>query len=149
MRYIPGSDRGPLLPHRWLNDDPRIHAFEVRADSFDESLAVSMPLTAGSCIAHDGRTVHSALPNLSAEDRFAYVVVFSPPPVLARRERAVTLGSSDTANMRRRARWLRRGGFLIYAIRRLRQGLRSSPGALWLKARLLMRVVGVRAVTGR
>jgi ectoine hydroxylase-related dioxygenase (phytanoyl-CoA dioxygenase family) len=149
MRYIPGSHHGPLLPHRWLNDDPRIHAIEVRADSFDESLAVAIPSTAGSCIAHDGRTVHSALPNVSSVDRFAYIVVFAPPPKLARRERAVALKSSDTAHMRRHARWLRRGGFLVYAIRRLRQGLRSSPGALWLKARLLMRVVRVRAPTGR
>lgn len=145
MRYVPGSNRGPLLPHRWLDNDPRIHAIEIRADSIDEASAVAMPLAAGSCIAHDGRTVHSALPNVSAEDRFAYIVAFTAPPVLARQERAVTLGSSDTANQRRRSRWLRRGGFLTYTLRRLRQGLRSSPGALWRKLRLLVRVARLRA----
>ena len=149
MRYIPGSDRGPLLPHHWLNDDPRVHALECRAEFVDESLAVARPVTAGSCIAHDGRTLHSAWPNVSAVDRFTYIVAFTALPVIARHERAVTLGSSDTANMRRRTRWLKRGGFLVYATRRLRQGLRSSPGALWLKVRLLVRAAGGRALAGR
>jgi hypothetical protein len=149
MRYIPGSDRGPLFPHRWLNDDPRVHAVECRAECVDESSAVAIPVAAGSCIAHDGRTLHSAWPNVSAVDRLTYIVAFTAPPVIARHERAVTLGSGDTANVRRRARWLRRGGFLIYATRRLRQGLRSSPRALWLKVRLLVRVVGGRALVDR
>ena len=149
MRYIPGSDRGPLLPHHWLNDDPRVHAVECRTEFVDESLAVAVPVAAGSCIAHDGRTLHSAWPNFSAVDRFTYIVAFTAPPVIARHAREVTLGSSDTANVRRRARWLKRGGFLIYAARRLRQGLRSSPSALWLKVRLLVRVVGGRAFAGR
>jgi hypothetical protein len=149
MRYIPESDRGPLFPHHWLNDDPRVHAVECRAECVDESLAVAMPVAAGSCIAHDGRTLHSAWPNVSAVDRFTYIVAFTAPPVIARHERAVTLGSSDTANVRRRTRWLTHGGFLIYAARRLRQGLRSSPGALWLKARLLVRVARGRVFAGR
>jgi hypothetical protein len=145
MRYIPGSNCGALLPHRNLNDDPRIHAIECRPEYVDESLARAVPLTAGSCIAHDGLAVHSALPNVSAEDRHAYIVVFTAPPVLAHEARAVTFVSNETANVRRRARWLRRGGFLIYGLRRLRQGLRSSPGALWLKLQLLVRVAGLRA----
>jgi hypothetical protein len=149
MRYIPGSDRGPLLPHHWLNDDSRVHAVECRTECVDESLAVAVPVAAGSCIAHDGRTLHSACPNVSALDRLTYIVAFTAPPVIARHARAVTLGSSDTANVRRRTRWLKRGGFLIYATRRLRQGLRSSPRALWLKVRLLARVAGRRAFVGR
>ncbi len=149
MRYIPGSDRGPLLPHRWLNNDPRVHALECRPECVDGSSAVEMPVAAGFCIAHDGRTLHSAGPNVSAVDRLTYIVAFTAPPVIARHARAVTLGSSDTANARRRARWLKHGGFLIYAARRVRQGLRSSPAALWLKVRLLARVVGGRALARR
>jgi len=144
MRYIPGSDRGPLLPHHWLNDDPRIHAIECRAVDFDESSAVAMPVTAGSCIAHGGKTLHSALPNVSAVDRFAYIVAFTAPPVLAGRMRTVTLVSNATANMQRRTRWLLHGGFLIYGARRIRQGLRSSPRALWWKLRLLVRAASVK-----
>jgi hypothetical protein len=139
MRYIPGSNRGLLLAHDWLNHDPRIHAVECNAELIDESLAVAMPVAAGSSIAHDGRTLHSALPNVSAEDRLAYIVVFTAPPVLASEPRAVTLTSKGTANMQRRTRWLLRGGFLIHSGRRLRQGLRSGPRALWLKLCLLMR----------
>jgi len=149
MRYIPGSDRGPVLPHRWLNDDPRIHAIECCADNFDESWAVAVPATAGSCIAHDGRTLHSAMPNVSAAERFAYIVVFTSPPVLARHVRPVTLAASDTANLRRRTRWLRRGGFLIYGLRRLRHPLRSGPRALWRKVRLILRAVWLRVRAGR
>jgi len=149
MRYIPGSDRGPLLPHHWLNDDPRIHAIECHADNFDESLAVAVPAAAGSCIVHDGRTLHSALPNVSGAGRFAYIVAFTAPPVLARQASAVTLASSDTANLRRRTRWLRRGGFLICGIRRLRRPLRSSPKALWRKLRLIVRAACLRVRAGR
>ncbi len=145
MRYIPGSNRGALLPHRRLNDDPRIHALECRPEYVDESLAVAVPVTAGSCIVHDGRTVHSALPNVSAEDRHAFIVAFTAPPVLARQARTDTFVSTETASMQRRARWMRRGGFVVYGIRRLRQGLRSSPGAIWLKLQLLARVASLRA----
>jgi len=149
MRYIPGSDRGPLLPHHWLDDDPRIHAIECRAENFDESLAVAVPAAAGSCIAHDGRTLHSALPNVSGAGRFAYIVAFTSPPVLARQARAFTLVSNDTANLRRRTRWLRHGGFLIYGMRRLRRPLRSSPRALWRKLRLIVRAAYLRVRAGR
>jgi hypothetical protein len=148
MRYIPGSNHGRLLPHDWLNHDPRIHAVECSAECIDESLAVAMPVAAGSCIAHDGRTLHSALPNVSAEDRFAYIMVFTAPPVLASEPRAVTLTSKGTANMQRRTRWLLHGGFLIHGGRRLRQGLRSGPRALWLKLCLLARVAA-RARPGK
>jgi len=149
MRYIPGSHRGELLPHHKLNDDPRVHAVECRAEYVDESLAVAVPVGAGSCIAHDGRTVHSALPNVSTEDRYAFTVAFTAPPFLARQTRADRFVSKDTANIRRRTRWLRRGGFLVYGMRRLRQGWRSSPRAFWLKLRLLVRVAGLRAFIGR
>ena len=145
MRYIPGSNRGALLPHRRLDDDPRIHAVECCPEYVDESLAEAVPVLAGSCIAHDGRTVHSALPNVSAEDRHAFIVAFTGPPVLASEARAFTFMSKDTENSRRRARWLRHGGFLVYGIRRLRQGFRSSPRALWFKLQLLVRVAGLRA----
>jgi ectoine hydroxylase-related dioxygenase (phytanoyl-CoA dioxygenase family) len=129
-----------MLAHDWLNHDPRIHAVECDAECVDESLAVTMPVAAGSSIAHDGRTLHAALPNVSAEDRFAYVVVFTAPPVLADETRQFTLVSTDTANVQRRARWLLHGGFFIYGARRLRQGLRSGPRALWRKLCLLARV---------
>jgi hypothetical protein len=146
MRYIPGSDRGPLLPHHRLNDDPRIHAIECSTDSFDESLAVAVPATAGSCILHDGRTLHSALPNVSAEDRLAYTVAFTAPPVLSRDAPRAGLAPNDTANMRRHRAWLLHGGFLVYGLRRVRQALRSNPRMLWPKLRTLAGVLRLRAL---
>jgi hypothetical protein len=145
MRYIAGSNHGALLPHRRVDDDPRIQAVECRPEYVDESLAEAVPISAGSCIAHDGRTVHSALPNVSDNDRHAFIFAFTAPPVLAHEARAFTFFSKETENSRRRARWLRHGGFLVYGIRRLRQGLRSSPRAFWRKLKLRLRVAGLRA----
>jgi hypothetical protein len=144
MRYIPRSDRGPLLPHHWLNDDPRIHAIECSTDHFDESSAVAQPVAAGSCILHDGRTLHSALPNVSTEDRLAYIVAFTAPTELSRDAKLLTSAPNGTAKRRRHA-WLLRGGFLVYGLRRLRRGLRSNPHSLWLKVRMLARVLRLRA----
>jgi ectoine hydroxylase-related dioxygenase (phytanoyl-CoA dioxygenase family) len=138
-----------LWPHHWLHDDPRIHAAECGAEHVDEAAAVAVPLAAGSCVAHDGRTLHSALPNVSVTDRLAYIVAFTAQPVLTREAYSVPLVSNSTANIRRRTHWLRHGGFLIYGMRRLRQGLRSSPSSLVLKLRLLVRAIGLRASTGR
>ncbi|MBC7983396.1 MAG: phytanoyl-CoA dioxygenase family protein [Candidatus Obscuribacterales bacterium] len=141
MRYIPKSHRGPLLPHRHLNNDPRVHAIECPTEYFDETLAVSKPAAAGSCILHDGRTLHSALPNVSRTDRIAYVIAFVGPPLPRERTRSSrSADKSHTANERRRITWLLRGGIFVTLLRRLRQGLRSEPKLLWLKARMLAHV---------
>jgi hypothetical protein len=149
MRYIPRSDRGPLLPHHRLNDDPRIHAIECSTNCFDESLAVAEPVSAGSCILHDGRTLHSGLPNVSTEDRLAYIVAFTAPAQPSRESRHVALARGGTANVHRRHVWLLRGGFLIHGLRRVRQALRSNPRSLWLKVRMLVRALRDEHSPGR
>jgi len=140
MRYIPRSHLGPLLPHGQWNGDARVHAIECDPGSFDDSAAVSWPASAGTCILHDGRTLHSALPNLSLQDRFAYIVAFIGPPLLRESSRAptVSLPAARTASSERRVKWLLSGGVITVLARRIRLGLRSEPGVLAMKARLLL-----------
>ena len=64
MAYLPGSHKGPVLPHGFPGNDPRIHALEC-ISGFDPRDAVECPLPAGGCVIHNGRTVHGAGPNLS------------------------------------------------------------------------------------
>lgn len=138
MRYVPGSHRGPLLPHRSPGDDPRIHALECLAGSFDESAAVARPVAAGGCILHAGRTLHSALPNRSAADRLAYVLVFRAPPVpRSAPVHFAWLRAKRTASLERGARWRHHGGFAVLLARWLRRTLTSDLRALRVRMRHL------------
>jgi ectoine hydroxylase-related dioxygenase (phytanoyl-CoA dioxygenase family) len=141
MRYVPGSQRGPLLPHRRLNDDPRVHAIECSTAHFDATAAVITPATAGCCILHCSRTLHSALPNLSSTDRIAYIMAFTGPPVAVERSRRFAIPAGRTANRRRRIRWLLRGGILRVMAQRLRRVLAGNPRVLWLKMQALWRTL--------
>lgn len=142
MRYVPRSNRGPVLPHRSPNDDPRIHALECPVDNFDESAAVAKPVPAGACILHDGLTLHSALPNQSAADRLAYVLVFRGP-ALARSAplRFSWLETKRTASLERSLLWRSRGGTLVLLMRWLRRtllmDLRTLPARLKRLAHLV------------
>ncbi|HEY1413804.1 MAG TPA: phytanoyl-CoA dioxygenase family protein, partial [Rhodopila sp.] len=79
MAYIPGTHNGPVLPHGFPGNDPRIHALEC-ISGFDPRDAVVCPLAAGGCVIHNGRTVHGAGPNISDQDRMAYVLIFDRVP---------------------------------------------------------------------
>lgn len=143
MRYVPGSHRGALLPHRSPGDDPRIHALECLAGSFDAAAAVARPVAAGSCILHAGRTLHSALPNRGAADRLAYVLVFRSPPV----PRTVPahfswLSTKRTASLERGARWRQHGGFAVLVSRWLRRTLTSDMRALRILLRRKLQLAG-------
>lgn len=120
MRYVPGSHRGGLLPHRSPSDDPRIHALECLPEYVDESAVRAQPVLAGWCILHAGRTLHAASPNYSAADRLAYIISFRGQPV-ARREKTpyAWLEEKRTPAKERHLRWRRRGGFLVLLVRRL------------------------------
>lgn len=79
MHFVPGSHREGVLPHRSLNDDPRIHAIEC-AVPIDPARVVPCPLPAGGATIHHGRTLHYAGPNESGGPRAAYVLAFRTPP---------------------------------------------------------------------
>ena len=74
MRYVPGSHVGPLVPHRSIGDDPRVHGLE--AVGVDEAAAVHAPIPAGGAAIHYYRTLHAAGPNTSEQPRRAYALGF-------------------------------------------------------------------------
>ena len=47
LRFIPGSHKGGVLPHRSFRDDPRIHALECY-EGFDRTTEVICPILPGS-----------------------------------------------------------------------------------------------------
>ncbi|MCK7593095.1 phytanoyl-CoA dioxygenase family protein [Pseudomarimonas salicorniae] len=137
MRYLPGSNHGPVLPHCSPNDDPRIHALECPTTHFDEHAAVTAPLRAGVCVLHDGLTLHSALPNRSSMDRLAYILVFRGPPLKREKPvKVVWLESKRTSSLQRQRRWRYRGGFAVLLLRRARRMLSTLR-------QVLFRLIGV------
>ena len=75
LEFIPSSHKGPLLPHRSINNDPRIHGLE--ADGVDASQLIACPLPAGGVSIHHSRTLHHSGPNRSDEPRRAYALGFA------------------------------------------------------------------------
>jgi len=74
LDFIPASHKRPILPHRSIGDDPRIHGLE--ALGADGASKVSCPLQEGGATIHHFRTLHHAGPNLSDEPRRAYALGF-------------------------------------------------------------------------
>jgi ectoine hydroxylase-related dioxygenase (phytanoyl-CoA dioxygenase family) len=79
LHFLPGSHRLPVLPHRHLHDDARVHA--LIADGVDPTGAVPVPVPAGGATFHHHRMLHYAGPNRSERDRRAYASEFQLPPV--------------------------------------------------------------------
>jgi hypothetical protein len=114
MAYVPGSHRGPVLPHGFPGGDARIHALEC-VDGFDPRDAVPCPLPAGGCVIHTGRTVHGAGPNVSDTDRLAYVLIFDKVPTPAKVPRIFPWRAEHkTARTQRELAWRRQGGLLLH-----------------------------------
>jgi Phytanoyl-CoA dioxygenase (PhyH) len=76
MRYIRGSNLGPLYPHQSPGNDPRIHGLELKAPP-DLTNCVAMPMPAGSAVIHHSRTIHGAGGNSSDQPRRAYVLGYA------------------------------------------------------------------------
>lgn len=77
MLYVPGSHRGPLLPHQTVGNDARAHA--LGAIDPDVTQAVAVPLRAGDAVLHHSRTLHGAGANRSEEPRRAITLEFAVP----------------------------------------------------------------------
>jgi ectoine hydroxylase-related dioxygenase (phytanoyl-CoA dioxygenase family) len=86
MRYIRGSNLGPLYPHRSPRDDPRIHGLETVSPP-DLSDCVAIPMRAGDAVIHLSHTLHGSGANTSDEPRLAYVLGYS---VRTRRDNLLT-----------------------------------------------------------
>ena len=74
LDFIPGSNDGPLLTHRSINNDPRIHGLE--APEANAERKISCPLPEGAATVHGYRTLHHAGPNRSDGPRRAYALGF-------------------------------------------------------------------------
>jgi hypothetical protein len=77
--YIPGSHRGPILMHRPIGGDPRVHGLETL--DADTARAVPVPLKAGDAVVHHIRCLHFAGPNRTERPRYAYTFAFHRPGV--------------------------------------------------------------------
>ena len=136
LQYIPGSHLRGVLPHRRVNDDPKVHSIECEPSQFDLADAVACPLPAGGAVIHAGRTLHCAGPNRTETPRLAYVLGFELPPTLASEPRRFAWNDDkQSADVVRRQQWLRRGGIAIEVVRRVRYGNLREPGRLAFEVR--------------
>ncbi|MDR8392794.1 phytanoyl-CoA dioxygenase family protein [Aliifodinibius sp. S!AR15-10] len=83
MQFIPNSHNLDILPHRNINDDPRVHGLELIPEEQDKikEQAVPCPLPAGGATFHNGYTLHYAGPNQTANPRRAIILEAELPPV--------------------------------------------------------------------
>jgi ectoine hydroxylase-related dioxygenase (phytanoyl-CoA dioxygenase family) len=141
LHYVPGSNLGEVLPHRSHNDDSHSYALECSAPIAADS-GKPLPVRAGDCALHSGRTLHYAGPNQTPVHRFAYILEFEVPP----RPLAVAREFSwhrdrQPPNREARGRWLRRGGIVIEFVRRLRGGTLIRPARLHFELRRCFRAL--------
>jgi ectoine hydroxylase-related dioxygenase (phytanoyl-CoA dioxygenase family) len=113
MKFVPGTHKQGVLPHRTPGNDPGVHALECY-EGWQESTVVACPIPAGGCTIHTGRTLHGAGPNRSDAPRYAYVLIFQLPPVPAKDPKSFPwLQGKSTDRMRRQQDWLKKGGKFV------------------------------------
>jgi ectoine hydroxylase-related dioxygenase (phytanoyl-CoA dioxygenase family) len=121
LMFLPGTHRDVVLEHRRPDDGASI-ALEC-VGSFEPTRAVAGVLPLGGCTIHFPGTLHCSAPNVSPLPRIAYIMTFGLPPKLAKAAAAFSWREeNDTQLLEQRRRWLRRGGFLRMAWRRIRRG---------------------------
>ena len=139
LRYIAGSNRGPVLAHRSPNNDPRIMALEC-VDQFDLVREMYVPLKIGDAVVHDSRTLHGAGPNQTDAPRRAYIMAFRgalrPAPDF--RGYPWNIEKHTSAQARARA-WEDRGGAFGRAARNAGATLGRLAGRALRKAEKLIR----------
>jgi hypothetical protein len=141
MAYVPGSHKGPVLPHGFPGGDPRIHALEITG-GFNPRDAVACPMPAGGCVIHSQRTIHGAGPNVSDRDRLAYVLIFDrvPTPAAAVRD-FPWRARQQTARAQRELEWRRRGGLLVHLWRQRKRARLTDMRTLLFDIRRAARAV--------
>ena len=78
LQFIPKSHKGQVHWHRYVNNDPLRHGLVT--DDVDTSQAVACPIPVGGVTFHHCRTLHYSAPNITAQARRAYILVFSDSP---------------------------------------------------------------------
>lgn len=75
LKYVAESNKGPLLRHHPLQDNPGVHGLEA-LDVDEGSRVRYCPLPAGGCVMHHRLTLHGADANVTSAPRRAYAVAF-------------------------------------------------------------------------
>jgi ectoine hydroxylase-related dioxygenase (phytanoyl-CoA dioxygenase family) len=141
LHYVPGSNLGAVLPHRSYNNDSRTYALEC-SEPVAPDLGRPLPVKAGDCALHSGRTLHYAGPNRTAAPRCAYILEFEVPPrPLAAAREFPWHRDRLPPNRVIRGRWLRRGGVIIEILRRLREETLFRPARLRFELRRCFRAL--------
>ena len=82
MRYLPGSHRGPDLPHReTYHDDNMLTRGQEITRGVDESRAVNVELVPGEGAIFAFRIAHASHPNRSDDRRIGFAIRYIPPDV--------------------------------------------------------------------
>jgi ectoine hydroxylase-related dioxygenase (phytanoyl-CoA dioxygenase family) len=100
MRFVPGSQRGPLRPHRPLLDDRgRSHTLAAEVDAARDEIR-PVPICRGDITVHDERVLHGSGGNLSTGWRRAYIVAFRAAATVAEeRRRGFTHSHNDAPDV--------------------------------------------------
>ena len=135
LQYVPGSNLGAVLPHRSHENNSRVYALECAAPIPADRIA-PLPVRAGGCALHAGRTLHYAGPNLTDAPRYAYILEFEVPPRPLPAGREFSWHQDrQPPNRAARGRWLRRGGVVVELIRQLRAGTLINPARVRFELR--------------
>jgi ectoine hydroxylase-related dioxygenase (phytanoyl-CoA dioxygenase family) len=79
IRAIPGSHRGPLLPHREaFNTDSLLSREQYISAEFDQSAAVDLALDPGEAAFFNNAIIHSSRPNFGADRRILFLLEMIP-----------------------------------------------------------------------
>jgi hypothetical protein len=149
MHFVPGSNRGDVLPHHSPGDDPAIHALEcLHAPKLDAMVAC--PLPTGGFTIHGGRTLHFTPENTSDVDRLGYILIFNTPPKFKPSMRKFTWNlDKQTARAKRERSWMKKGGLVVHAWRLGSRYLTSGPSWwAWFGRRVIAKVTGNLAPAG-
>ena len=98
IRAIPGSHRGPLLPHKEAFKTDSLLSREQYIDSdFDRSAAVDLALESGEIALFNNAIVHGSNPNFGADRRILFLIEMVPTRAWqqAPRESAALVRGSD------------------------------------------------------
>ena len=100
MRFLPGSHRQPLLPHRDTFDEANLLSRGQQVDvEVDENEATDVILKPGQLSLHHGHLFHASGPNTSDHDRVGLVFRFLTPGVrqlVAKRDYAMQVRGIDS-----------------------------------------------------
>jgi ectoine hydroxylase-related dioxygenase (phytanoyl-CoA dioxygenase family) len=81
MQFVPASHREDVLPHRSINNDPKIHGLEIVPEVVARIAGVvSCPLPPGGATFHGPYMLHHTPPNRSSIPRRALILNAGLPP---------------------------------------------------------------------